>query len=154
MLKDRVQKLLDEVVDPFHPEDDGKTALHYVAEGVAEKNTERIAFHDEKQGDTKDRDGQSAIYYAVTGSNDKPFVLQRILEAAATDPVFVKVFSQTTPLHMAAGRGNLKMVEELLSVISAEERKKNYVESPDVMGQTALHKAASGGHWKVVDKAS
>ncbi|XP_057820646.2 uncharacterized protein LOC131033435 [Cryptomeria japonica] len=192
--EDLVEKLLNEGADPFEPDYEGKTALHYAAEGAEEdvacRIIERLLF-DERQGrtswenasardkygrnvlhvaallgrkelcrlilenntniDTEDRDGQSAIYYAVSGPHDDPDVLDTILGEQATNQVLFEDFSKTTPLHVAAGIGNLKMVEKLLSVIPEQKRKKDYVVAADVLGQTALHKAASGGHCKVVE---
>ncbi|XP_057863598.2 uncharacterized protein LOC131071677 isoform X2 [Cryptomeria japonica] len=104
--------------------------------------------------DTKDRDGQSAIYYAVAGSHDNNEVLDIfIFGAQGTSQVFLKDDRETTPLHLAAERGNLKMVEKLLSDRAISRKKRiNYVGAPDVLGQTALHKAAGGGHKKIVKK--
>ncbi|GLJ23487.1 hypothetical protein SUGI_0444960 [Cryptomeria japonica] len=102
--------------------------------------------------DSKDRDGQSAVYYAVAGAHDDANVLNYLFEnKEAINHVLAKDFSQITPLHVAAAKGNLNMVKALLSLIRAEERKE-YVGEPDVLGQTALHKAASGSHAEVVKK--
>ncbi|XP_059075475.1 uncharacterized protein LOC131875381 [Cryptomeria japonica] len=191
---DLVKKLLDGGADPSGGDDEGKTALHYAAEGEeyyeAMEIIERLVFDKykgstnwekasagDKYGrnvlhvaallgqyrlcyallrcnrnliDSKDRDGQSAIYYAVAGPHDEPDLL-RVLISIQPNQVLVEDFSQTTPLHVAAARGKVYMVGFLLSAISEEERKKNYVEAPDVLGQTALHKAASGGHWRIVE---
>ncbi|XP_059076131.1 uncharacterized protein LOC131033446 isoform X2 [Cryptomeria japonica] len=192
--EDLVENLLNDGADPFDPDREGKTALHYAAEGadddIACRIIEKLLF-DKKKGrinwenasaadkygrnvlhvaallgrkelcrlilenntniDTEDRDGQSAIYYAVAGPHDDPDVLDTILGEQATNQVLLEDFSKTTPLHVAAGIGNLKMVEKLLSVIPEQKRKKDYVVAADVLGQTALHKAASGGHCKVVE---
>ncbi|GLJ23493.1 hypothetical protein SUGI_0445170 [Cryptomeria japonica] len=192
---DLVTKLLDGGADPSGGDDEGKTALHYAAEGegyyevmeiivrlVFDKykgstNWEKASAGD-KYGrnvlhvaaflgryelcrwllranrnliDSKDRDGQSAIYYAVAGPHYDPDLLG-VFISIQPNQVLVKDFSQTTPLHVAAARGKVHMAEFLLSVISEEERKKNYVEATDVLGQTALHKAASGGYEEIVKK--
>ncbi|XP_057841088.2 uncharacterized protein LOC131050819 isoform X2 [Cryptomeria japonica] len=104
--------------------------------------------------DTEDRDGQSAIYYAAAGAHDDNEVLDIfIFTEQGTNQVFLKDDSQTTPLHVAAARGNLKMVEKFLSKrVISEQKRKEYVRAPDALGQTALHKAASGGHKKIVKK--
>ncbi|XP_059075438.1 uncharacterized protein LOC131076693 [Cryptomeria japonica] len=194
---DLVQKLLDGGADPLEGDDEGKTSLHYAAEGadedVAWKIIEKLLF-DKKQGsinwrkasagdkygrnvlhvaaflgrrwpcqrlsegnrnliDTKDRDGQNAMFHAVAGAHDDTDVLDYLFERKEPrNHVLAKDFSQTTLLHVAAAKGNVKMVYKLLSLISTEESKKKYVGAPDVLGQTALLKAARGGHGKVVKK--
>ncbi|XP_057844514.1 uncharacterized protein LOC131053903 isoform X2 [Cryptomeria japonica] len=131
----------------------GRNVLH-VAAFVGHKLLCRELLQQIPSIDMKDRDGQSAIYYAVAGAHDNSEVLDEfIFTAQGTNPVFLKDDSQTTPLHVAAEKGNTKMVEKLLSkrVISGQERNK-YVGAKDVLDQTALHKAASGGHKKIVSK--
>ncbi|XP_059075443.1 uncharacterized protein LOC131061631 [Cryptomeria japonica] len=130
----------------------GRNVLH-VAAFLGRKELCRFLLDlDRNMIDSKDRDGQTAIYYAVAGPHDEPSVLgEFISRKQRRNQAFVKDFSQTTPLHVAAARGNIKMVDKLLSEISAQECN-DYVEAADVLGQTALHKAASGGHGEIVKK--
>ncbi|KAH9314155.1 hypothetical protein KI387_022782, partial [Taxus chinensis] len=108
--------------------------------------------------DSKDRDGQSALYYAVAGDHDNDEVLDALIFTSSStqgaNKVTLKDSSGTTPLHIAAAKGNIKMVDKLLSkrLIPKPQEKEQFVRSADVLGQTALHKAASGGHRKVVKK--
>ncbi|GLJ23484.1 hypothetical protein SUGI_0444890 [Cryptomeria japonica] len=131
----------------------GRNVLHVAAFLGWKRPCQRLLEGNRNLIDTKDRDGQSAMYYAVSGAHDDTAVLDYLFERKeARNHVLAKDFSQTTPLHVAAAKGNLNMVKELLSLISGEEGKEEYVGAPDVLGQTALHKAASGGHAEVVKK--
>ncbi|KAH9316707.1 hypothetical protein KI387_025334, partial [Taxus chinensis] len=133
----------------------GRNVLH-VAAFLGHKNLcSWLLNHEGVVMDTADRDGQNALFYAVAGAHDNDEVLDIfIARLQGTSHVDLKDLSHTTPLHMAAANGNLKMVEKLLSkrLINAKEVRCNYVRSADVQGQTALHKAARGGHRKIVKK--
>ncbi|KAH9297181.1 hypothetical protein KI387_028863 [Taxus chinensis] len=136
----------------------GRSVLHVAAFVGHRTLCEWFISLDGLDVDNKDRDGHSALYYAVAGDHDKDEVLDALIFTSSStqgvNKVILKDSSGITPLHIAAAKGNIKMVDKLLSkrLIPKPQDRERFVRSADVLGQTALHKAASGGHKKVVKK--
>ncbi|KAL2754852.1 hypothetical protein ACRALDRAFT_2028108 [Sodiomyces alcalophilus JCM 7366] len=58
---------------------------------------------------------------------------------------------KSSPLHMAAGNGNLDIVTSLLSHFSStQDQRKTFLDLPNEYGNTALHWASLRGHLPVV----
>ncbi|GLJ18774.1 hypothetical protein SUGI_0335250 [Cryptomeria japonica] len=136
----------------------GRSVLHIAAFIGHKSICQMLLSLDGLALDTKDHDGQSAVYYAVAGTHDDDQVLDALLFPASSKEVPSIAdhidSSGTTPLHVAAAAGNIKMVGKLLSkrLISKSQQREHFVRAADVLGQTALHKAACGGHKRVVQE--
>ncbi|KAH9294881.1 hypothetical protein KI387_038469 [Taxus chinensis] len=121
----------------------GRTALH-----VATMKRHRDLCRDIvcTNGDIigiKDEQGRIFLYDAVKGDHDYSDFFHFFVMAWKIDVDSIVDGRGLTLLHVAASEGKMNIVDCLLS---CSKHPKLYVKTPDFFGQTALHKAAKGGH--------
>lgn len=91
-----------------------------------------------------DRDGKSALHYAITYGNEN--LVELLLSSDKCDPNLTDR-DQSTPLHLATKRNIPRMVELLLSDQHEQQADPNVINR---FGQTPLHIAASMGYVDIV----
>ncbi|KAG8644650.1 hypothetical protein MANES_11G152042v8, partial [Manihot esculenta] len=162
---DRTDEVLDSL-DSFGPLDlrdkEGRTPLHLAA-GRGNIKCARVLVESGADKDAKSKDGRTALYRAAANGDHKMvemliemgsdpqsqivMAVQLLMFLGTRDifgPLDLRDKEGRTPLHLAAGRGNIKCSRVLVESGADKDAK-----SKD--GRTALYRAAANGDHKMVE---
>ncbi|KAH9326606.1 hypothetical protein KI387_006784 [Taxus chinensis] len=128
----------------------GRNFLHWAALN-GEANCCRDCIDEWKlKADAKDYWGQNSLHFSAKGNNGHQ-VVDILLKSSRPGLIYSRDGKGRTALHLASGKGNLKMVEKLFSSFPDNlSQMRTYIEQADGFGRTALQMAARGGHQKIV----
>ncbi|GLJ06279.1 hypothetical protein SUGI_0035050 [Cryptomeria japonica] len=100
--------------------------------------------------DAKDSFGRNSLHLAAQGKKGH-LVVGYLVDSSSVNLIYARDDEGRTPLHLASAKGNIEMVEKLLS-FSADNPSQgiHYIKQVDGLGKTALQMAAGGGHTRIV----
>ncbi|XP_059068681.1 uncharacterized protein LOC131859143 [Cryptomeria japonica] len=123
----------------------GETALHVAAIKGHKLLCQYFCFYYRDILNVKDANGRCLIYEVVDKSHhDNPDVIMALLKFWDGEVQSTIDHTNQTLLHVAASAGKMFIADFLIE--RSREAKVRYLRTPDILGQTALHKAAKGGH--------
>ncbi|GLJ35642.1 hypothetical protein SUGI_0716420 [Cryptomeria japonica] len=125
-------------------DNNGKTALHFAAMKGHQWLCHQFCNINREILQIKDETGRGVFYDAVQGDHhDNPNIIWQLLQISGVDVESIVDNSGLTLLHVAVSEGRMNIADFLLR---QSKKPKLYVRTPDVLGQTVLHKAAKVGH--------
>ncbi|KAJ0039607.1 hypothetical protein Pint_27426 [Pistacia integerrima] len=107
-----VIQILERCTSAAHEGPNGKTALHAAAIACSSSTVEKIIEKKKSLIKVTDQHGWTPLHYAAYYGND---VVELLLKGDRSTAYIGDKDRRMTPLHMAAGRGNLKAMKTIIS---------------------------------------